>query len=422
MTLEFCKKDNKLILIYSPQHSDPNWISNKFSHNENIILSKTFYFTKTELIKTNNIENEFQKSIDSISNEYVTENNSNQDYIENDEYMFRIAELNADSYYEINSDILRLEYDLYIHNTVKLKPKFFIAEKSVSIFKEFNKLMPGSIYIGGNATTAIPEKLYYEFIESFPTRYELQLYVKSRIGTFLEEYADIKKDNKKAFEIYLNKKLNRFKRSNVENDNLLVIDKEKYKFILNRFEVMLSSDKRYIESKWQRELIQIIQWIYPKYIHVLSKVIIHDPIENKRREIDLLLIDFNGNVDVVEIKTPHNMPLLRNSEHRNNHVPSLQLIQTVMQAEKYINVLNHNGYNIERELNKKYANELPKSLKIQIINPKAILVIGRSNDFNVKQARDFELIKRKYENITDIMSYDDIKSRLEIKIQSINVS
>jgi len=49
---------------------------------------------------------------------------------------------------------------------------------------------------------------------------------------------------------------------------------------------------------------------------------------------------------------------------------------------------------------------------VKITNPKAIVVAGRSNTLSPPQLFDLELIKRKYANIVDILSYDDLLSRL----------
>lgn len=63
---------------------------------------------------------------------------------------------------------------------------------------------------------------------------------------------------------------------------------------------------------------------------------------------------------------------------------------------------------------------LPEEVIPQVLNPKGILLIGRSNGFNEQQTRDFELIKRQYKNIADIMTYDDLISRFERIIDSLS--
>ena len=63
-------------------------------------------------------------------------------------------------------------------------------------------------------------------------------------------------------------------------------------------------------------------------------------------------------------------------------------------------------------MNKKYSRKLPNNLRINVVNPKAIVVLGRSSQFNDAQRLDFEVIKRKYANIIDIVTYDDLIARL----------
>ena len=48
-----------------------------------------------------------------------------------------------------------------------------------------------------------------------------------------------------------------------------------------------------------------------------------------------------------------------------------------------------------------------------VLNPQGILLIGRSSQFNEQQIQDFEIIKRQYKNVADILTYDDLVLRLE---------
>lgn len=47
-----------------------------------------------------------------------------------------------------------------------------------------------------------------------------------------------------------------------------------------------------------------------------------------------------------------------------------------------------------------------------ITNPKGIIVAGRSSNLSNQQLFDFEIMKRQYANVMDIMSYDDLLARL----------
>ena len=84
-----------------------------------------------------------------------------------------------------------------------------------------------------------------------------------------------------------------------------------------------------------------------------------------------------------------------------------------MQAEKYLFHLTKWGQAGEREIHKKRKSELPDEIELKITNPKAMILLGRDNDFTGEQRFDFEIIRRKYANMIDIMTYDDLIRRLE---------
>ena len=56
---------------------------------------------------------------------------------------------------------------------------------------------------------------------------------------------------------------------------------------------------------------------------------------------------------------------------------------------------------------------MPPSIELKITNPKAMILLGRDDKFTQQQRFDFEIIRRKYANVIDIMSYDDLLRRLD---------
>ncbi len=84
-----------------------------------------------------------------------------------------------------------------------------------------------------------------------------------------------------------------------------------------------------------------------------------------------------------------------------------------MQVEKYLFHLSKWGREGEKEILKKRKSELPVDFEIKITNPKAMIILGRDSDFTNDQQFDFEIIRRKYANIIDIMTYDDLFRRLD---------
>ena len=74
-------------------------------------------------------------------------------------------------------------------------------------------------------------------------------------------------------------------------------------------------------------------------------------------------------------------------------------------------------YNLKQQLQK----NLPASISPRILSPQGILLLGRSRDFNDQQKDDFELIRRQYKHVADIMTYDDLLQRLNNIIASLEL-
>ena len=127
------------------------------------------------------------------------------------------------------------------------------------------------------------------------------------------------------------------------------------------------------------------------------------------KQPDFLLVDANGFVDILEIKKAD---ILLLTKYRNNYVASRELSGAIQQIEKYIYCLNSSD-KAKNDVSSKLALHLPIGLKVQVVNPQGILILGRSNELNIQQKQDFELIKRQYKHIADIMTYDDLINRLE---------
>jgi hypothetical protein len=168
-------------------------------------------------------------------------------------------------------------------------------------------------------------------------------------------------------------------------------------------------------------MLEFILLIFPKYVAVLEKVNIKDFYSKAasvtERFIDLALVDANGNLDVIEIKKPFESCLISTGKYRDNYTPKKALSDTIMQAEKYLFHLNKWGISGEKKITEKYNIDLPDGMKIKITNPKAVIIIGRNTKLSAEQSFDFEIIKRKYANILDVITYDDLLNRLENIIQ-----
>ena len=170
------------------------------------------------------------------------------------------------------------------------------------------------------------------------------------------------------------------------------------------------------EKQWQEKVHNILQLLYPKYICCAREIKFYGSAMHDKQP-DFLLVDANGFVDILEIKKADVLVL---TKYRNNHVASREISGAIQQIEKYIYCLN-TSERAQIDVSTKMKKLLPDGLKLQFVNPQGILLAGRSNEFNEEQKRDFELIKRQYKHVADIMTYDELLFRLKNIIASLKL-
>lgn len=394
------------------EYENDRWVSGKWvwdeltAHNE-VCLSRIFCFDQADLLNP------------------PTPQQDPNDH----KYRFQLGIFNGD-YLEIPAKILDIKNDLHIDRAVKVSRATFVAERNVSIFGRLSTLLDHSnpIVIGGARPNAIPQDVFEELIKKFPNSGELNRYADARVYTILSEYLDGMKDARGRYDSYLNKKSKAL--PGTAKLDLSVLEKleiEKYILIRDIISDALVSKKDLSENEWQKLMLQFLLLLFPKYIMVLQNIPINDyysdPTKMTVRYIDIGLLDANGNLDVIEVKKPFDDKILRKSQYRDNSIPTTELSGSIMQAEKYLFHLSKWGVQGEKVLNKRYEAKLPAGMEIRISNPKAIIIVGRDQIGGTKmtgsQLLDFEVIKRKYANMMDIITYDDMLRRLNHTIAAL---
>lgn len=386
--MKFIKRARKLILSYEASIQGSTWIYEEIKSKNKVTIGKRFTFKDSDIISRlyEDPEDEFEP-------------------IE-----FKLADLKGD-YYKVQKRKLNLNNDLYIYKDIDITRKTFIAERDISIFGRINKLTSHDIYIGGAHSSAIPESEFNKLLSQFPTSNELTRYADSRVAGAISEYLELNDDDFTKFQ-----KARNTRRTIIRNSitqDVAEYEALKYEAIHKKLSEMLKNQNNYSEHDWQLEISSILQVLNPKYIHVFREPRINDTFNNINRRVDFLLVDENGSIDIAEIKKPSHEKLVTKGTYRNNHVPMRELSGTIMQLEKYIFLLNRLGINGEKSLNQQYKTHLGESIQIQIINPNGYVILGRSDDLSASQKLDFEVVRRKYKNLIDIMTYDDLLQRLE---------
>lgn len=392
--IKISKKSDDLLLIYEPDRfgSGP-WIGEKLKTDGKVTLRRTFTFNAGDLLS------QLQQA----------------DYEDGAEHIFKLGTA-EDGYYRVGKEILGLKYDLLLDMAMRIDPHVFVANRDISIFRKIDELIDEQIVIGGKKEDAIPLADFEYLQKTFPTSTELTHYARSRISRVLKDYLGTLSDAETKLNGYLARKKHLVTTS--RNSILGNFELQKFEYIHSELEGMLKEPDSFADEKnWQRRVLGFLLFIFPKYIAVLENVHIKDFYSKQGKDtdryIDLMLVDANGNIDIIELKKPFANSLLSRNKYRDNHTPRTELAGSVMQAEKYLFHLSKWGRAGEKAIYDKRKSELPAGIELKITNPKAMILLGRDNDFTGEQRFDFEIIRRKYANMIDIMTYDDLLRRLE---------
>lgn len=393
MSITYAKSNNELLLYYSPEGlQNINYVITRLNDRTGLNIRKTFFVNKNLL----------------------REINDPYDFYDPEEtFCFCIGKIGPD-YTEIDNDVIPTNHHFFFANDINIRTKLFIASRNISILPKIDRLIDRDFYVGGNWEQhgGIPEKTYMELLDSFPKTSEIDKYCHMRISTILQEFFPECDRYKKIYYQFIEKKRQAatpLEQAESKNYNA-EIEYAQFSAALTELEQMLTQSDTIRESIWQKKVHNILRLIYPKYI-LCSREITFPGIDGYDKRPDFTLVDMNGFVDLLEIKRPTVRILTEQASYRNNYVPTREFSGAVQQMEKYIFCLT----TIEKSqtaVTAKLVRSLPKSITPQIVNPQGILLLGRSEGFNQQQQQDFELIKRQYKNIADIMTYDDLLSRL----------
>lgn len=414
--LEFVKTEEQLLLRYEPEFNGARWVTEALKTHGEVVISRVLTLSQEDLIEglpDSGEGDDFEVDLDGAI------------------FVFVFGRLEG-GYFRIPGRIVGLENDLLISAAgLAISRKTFIAHRNVSIFRNLAKVVPheAEIVIGGDREDAIPSEVFAELLDKFPNSTELDRYARARVTNIIGEYFEGMKDFRTLYEEYLSKRKSVIRSETLSTPDLLQSEIDKYVLIRGTIQAWLAADNAHTEKEWQAMILTFILLIFPKYVAVLQNVTIHDyyskPGKTGRRYIDIALVDAGGSVDIIEIKRPFDDILLGKTVYRGNYVPTKELSGTIMQAEKYLFHLSKWGVDGERHLTQTYAAELPAGLQIRVTNPKALLILGRdrksdgSPALTTAQSFDLELVKRKYANLIDILTYDDLLRRLDRIIESL---
>lgn len=388
--IDFTKDGIHLLMHYVPEREKNDWLVKPLESKHDIPLSGRTLNVRQEI---------YRPEID------------DGDYGMDACYHFLVGHL-VDDYYQMDRRFLGIEYDLFMHRSLKFRRSTFVAATNIPIFRGFNDYGFSSLYVGGEHPDALPEEVFEEMLHQFPNTYELKKYARARVSSMIRNYVPIQADHEAEYLKYRQRKASA--KGTQPKRMFGAYENDKFAALVEKIEVMLDRADPYSEAQWQSEILQVIQFLYPKYVCAFPEAPVRDTLAGKDRKIDFLLVDASGYVDAIEIKKPFAECMVTSNRYRDNHVPMRELTGTIMQLEKYLYHLNRWGQTGEEKLNERYTGQLPGDLRIKIVNPSGMIIMGRDAAFTPDQRTDFEVIRRKYRHVVEIMTYDDLLCRLKV--------
>lgn len=321
-----------------------------------------------------------------------------------------------EAYTQLDSEVFSTDHCFYFGNEISLKPEMFTAYRNISILRKIDEVIERDFYIGGDweIHNGISKETFDELLAKFPKTAELDKYTHKRIASIIKDYFPECDKYEAIYEKFVESKNSRYASSVPAISKYNVqIELEQFTVAYQELMDMLNRYEAIDEKQWQEKIQNILQLLYPKYICCAREIKFYGG--KKDKQPDFLLVDANGFVDILEIKKADVRML---TQYRNNYVVTREISGAIQQIEKYVFCLNLSDKAKECVL-KKLTKFLPERVEVKIVNPQGILLAGRSNEFTNEQQKDFELIKRQYKHVADIMTYDDLVQRLENIIVSL---
>lgn len=390
-SISFEYSENKLILCYTPVMGLDD-ITKRLDTEDGISIKHTFWVTKDLLCEDVEKDDDWEETLH-----------------------FYIGAV-GEAYTQLDSEVFSTDHSFYFGNEIKLKPEMFTAYRNISILRKIDKVIERDFYIGGDWENhnGISKETFDNLLENFPKTAELDKYAHKRIASIIKDYFPECDKYEAIYEKFVESKNSSYASSFSAISKFNVqIELEQFTVAYQELMDMLNRYEAIDEKQWQEKIHNILQLLYPKYICCAREIKFYGG--KKDKQPDFLLVDANGFVDILEIKKADVRML---TQYRNNYVATREISGAIQQIEKYIFCLNSSD-KAKEDVSKKLTEFLPEEVEVKIVNPQGILLAGRSNEFTDEQKKDFELIKRQYKHVADIMTYDDLAQRLRNIIASL---
>ncbi|TGN18854.1 Shedu immune nuclease family protein [Leptospira idonii] len=291
--------------------------------------------------------------------------------------------------FDSKKEILRFTYNIFSAwiQSLQIASNEAKRERVIIVKKFFNSIDPNEFPTSENNTNIVRKRLLESLNENIIE--SLLPDEISKIDTFFEQIIEKKYKAK-------------IKKTEIVNKNSIKFGSKAIENAIQSFENLIN--KNASEEEYGSFLLKNLFVIDSRYIHAIPQI---NLTLGGKRLCDFGLIDFDYNLDIFEIKKPSTR-LLSKSIDRGNYYFHSDCVKAVTQIEKYLYNAESKQAVLERDLKRKIELNFP----INVIKPKAFLIIGNSEQLdNDKKKEDFRILRNSYKNI-EIILYDELLNRI----------
>lgn len=185
--------------------------------------------------------------------------------------------------------------------------------------------------------------------------------------------------------------------------------------IIQKYEKLLKDNPP--ESEWQRFFDEFITLFDSRYVRKIDYKNIATGIT---KYPDLVLVDIYGYVDFYELKKSGTQLIQYDNSHKT-WFWSKDVSMVISQVSDYLQKAKENALSYAKAIKDETETETEQGLNVNIINPRAIIVIGHTNQLDTdKKKNQFKNLRESLKDIEFVL-YDELLERLKNLLDTIKI-
>jgi hypothetical protein len=185
--------------------------------------------------------------------------------------------------------------------------------------------------------------------------------------------------------------------------------------IIIKYEKLLSENPA--ENEWQKFFDEYITLFDSRYVHKINYKNIATGIT---KYPDLVLVDIYGYIDFYELKKSGTDLIQYDNSHKTWYW-SKDVSMVIAQVSDYLQKSKENALSYAKAIKDETETDTEEGLEVNIINPRAIIVIGHTKQLDTEKKRNhFKNLRESLKDIEFVL-YDELLERLKNLLDTIKI-